>query len=187
MLFLMFCVRRRRTEWSLTGPVNLGGRFGFVNQLVCYNLEPRATENKPSETTGNMLVAFMEEETVCDWAGYIFTKIIEFRDAATNTRMLFPCLISSICRATEGLAAKYFKNDEGKPGNIGTSILWKSAAHSSGRRGALLTEPPANASINTWLKKIFCLEVAMAKSQQKLKREVRQVERTQRQLAHQDK
>ncbi|KAG5557898.1 hypothetical protein RHGRI_007966 [Rhododendron griersonianum] len=94
--------------------------FWFVNQLVCYNLDPRATENKPSETTGNMLVAFMEEEMVCDWA-----------------------------RATEGLGAKYFRNDEAKPGNIDSSILRKSAAHFSGRRGALLTEPPANASVNT--------------------------------------
>lgn len=62
-------------------------------------------------------------DTVCDWAQYIFIKIVEFRDAATNTRMPFSCLISSICRATEGLAAKYFKNDEAKPGDIDSSIL----------------------------------------------------------------
>ncbi|KAG5543360.1 hypothetical protein RHGRI_016180 [Rhododendron griersonianum] len=40
--------------------------FRFVNQLVCYNLDHRTTENKPSETTGNMLVTFMDEDTVCD-------------------------------------------------------------------------------------------------------------------------
>ncbi|KAG5543359.1 hypothetical protein RHGRI_016179 [Rhododendron griersonianum] len=101
--------------------------------------------------------------------------------------MSFPCLISSICRATKGLAAKYFKNDEAKPSDIDSSILQKSAAHSSRRRGALLTEPLANASVNTWLKKIFCLEVAMAKGQQKIKREVHQIERNQRQLAYQNK
>ncbi|KAG5535924.1 hypothetical protein RHGRI_023637 [Rhododendron griersonianum] len=90
--------------------------FRFVNQLVCYNLDPRATKNKPSETTGNMLMAFLEEETACDWARYIFVKIVEFRDASTNTRLPFPVLISAICRAVEGLASKYFKNDEAHPG-----------------------------------------------------------------------
>ncbi|KAG5554528.1 hypothetical protein RHGRI_012171 [Rhododendron griersonianum] len=109
--------------------------FRFVNQLVCYNLDSRATENKPSETTGNMLTAFLEEETVCDWARYIFIKIVEFRDASTNTRLPFPVLISTICRAEEGLAFKYFKNDEPHPGDIDSSILQKSAAHSKGRRG----------------------------------------------------
>lgn len=49
-----------------------------------------------------------------------------------------------------------------------------------------MTEPPANANMNTWLRKIFCLEAAMAKSQQKLKREVRQVSRDQQVLAHQN-
>ncbi|KAG5527973.1 hypothetical protein RHGRI_028787 [Rhododendron griersonianum] len=83
--------------------------FRFVNQLVCYNLDPRATDNKPSETTGNMLMAFLEEETACDWARYIFVKIVELRDASTNTRLPFPVLISAICRAVEGLASKYFK------------------------------------------------------------------------------
>ncbi|KAG5531042.1 hypothetical protein RHGRI_025857 [Rhododendron griersonianum] len=154
------------------------------NQLVCYNLDPRATENKPSETTRNMLMAFLEEETACDWARYIFVKIVEFRDVSTNTRLPFPVLISTICRAEEGLASKYFKNDEPHPGDIDSSILQKSAAHSKGRRGALLTEPPANANTNTWLRKIFCLEAAVAKSQQKLKKEVRQIGREQQVLAH---
>ncbi|KAG5561559.1 hypothetical protein RHGRI_004564 [Rhododendron griersonianum] len=155
-----------------TGETNylvLNERFD-KDQLVCYNLDPRATENKPSETTGNMLTAFLEEETVCDWARYIFIKIVEFEDASTNTRLPFPILISSICKAEEGLASKYFKNDEAHPGDIDSSILQKSAAHSKGRRGALLTEPPANANTNTWLRKIFCLEAAVAKSQQKSKR-----------------
>ncbi|KAG5531041.1 hypothetical protein RHGRI_025857 [Rhododendron griersonianum] len=100
------------------------------------------------------------------------------------TRLPFPVLISTICRAEEGLASKYFKNDEPHPGDIDSSILQKSAAHSKGRRGALLTEPPANANTNTWLRKIFCLEAAVAKSQQKLKKEVRQIGREQQVLAH---
>lgn len=116
-------------------PGKFGPSFRFVNQLVCYNLDPRATENKPSETTGNMLMAFLEEETACDWARYIFVKIVEFRDAATNTRLPFPVLISVICRAEEGLASKYFKNNEAHPGDIDSSILQKSAAHSKGKRG----------------------------------------------------
>ncbi|KAG5563917.1 hypothetical protein RHGRI_000186 [Rhododendron griersonianum] len=45
-------------------PGKFGPSFRFVNQLVCYNLDPRATENKPSETTGNMLMEFLEEETL---------------------------------------------------------------------------------------------------------------------------
>ncbi|KAG5516000.1 hypothetical protein RHGRI_036892 [Rhododendron griersonianum] len=106
-------------------PGKFSPSFRFVNQLVCYNLDPRATENKPSETTGNILMAFLEEETACDWARYIFVKIVEFRDASTNTRMPFPVLISSICRAEEGLASKYFKNDEAHPGDIDSSILQK--------------------------------------------------------------
>ncbi|KAG5531040.1 hypothetical protein RHGRI_025857 [Rhododendron griersonianum] len=110
--------------------------------------------------------------------------IVEFRDVSTNTRLPFPVLISTICRAEEGLASKYFKNDEPHPGDIDSSILQKSAAHSKGRRGALLTEPPANANTNTWLRKIFCLEAAVAKSQQKLKKEVRQIGREQQVLAH---
>ncbi|KAG5543603.1 hypothetical protein RHGRI_016374 [Rhododendron griersonianum] len=107
-------------------------------------------------------------------------------DASTNTRLPFPVLISAICRAVEGIASKYFKNDEAHPGDIDSSILQKSAAHSKGRRGALLTEPPANANTNTWLRKIFCLEAVVAKSQQKLKKEVRQVGRDQQVLAHQN-
>ncbi|KAG5563896.1 hypothetical protein RHGRI_000177 [Rhododendron griersonianum] len=155
-------------------------------ELVCYNLDPRATEGKPSETTGNFMFAFLAEDTVCDWAQYIFTKIIEFRDAPTQTRMPFPCLISAIGRATGELGQKWFKNDELKPDAIDVSLIRKSVAQSSGQRSALLIEPPANANMNTWLKKLFRLEVAIAKSQQKLKREVRQVGRDQQVLAHQN-
>lgn len=164
--------------------------FRFVNQLVCYNLDPRATENKPSVTTGNMMFSFMHEDTVCDWARFIFLKMVEFRDAPTQTRMPFPCLISAIVRAADQggqLAAKYYRNDELSPGPIDSSNLKRSAAHSSGARSALLEGPPANASTITWLKKIFYLEVAVAKSQQKLKKEVRQGRRQQLVQAHQNK
>ncbi|KAG5525589.1 hypothetical protein RHGRI_032030 [Rhododendron griersonianum] len=49
--------------------------FRFVNQLVCYNLDPRAIENKPSETTGNMLMAFLEEETAYSSPEYFSIKL----------------------------------------------------------------------------------------------------------------
>ncbi|KAG5563901.1 hypothetical protein RHGRI_000177 [Rhododendron griersonianum] len=100
--------------------------------------------------------------------------------------MPFPCLISAIGRATGELGQKWFKNDELKPDAIDVSLIRKSVAQSSGQRSALLIEPPANANMNTWLKKLFRLEVAIAKSQQKLKREVRQVGRDQQVLAHQN-
>lgn len=135
-------------------PGKFRASFRLANQLVCYNLDPRATEGKPSETTGNLMFAFLAEDTVCDWAQYIFTKIIEFRDAPTQTRMPFPCLISAIGRATGELGQKWFKNDELKPDAIDVSLIRKSVAQSSGQRSALLIEPPANANMNTWLKKL---------------------------------
>lgn len=161
-------------------PGKFGPAYRFVNQVVCYNMDPRATENKPSENTGNMLTVFMDEETVCDWALFIYSKIIDFRDAPTQTRMPFPCLITAIARDSGLQGAKWFNNDPLVPGPIDSTILTKSIAQSRGARGGAFftTEPPPSASNTSWLRKIFCQGVATIKSHQKLKREVRQNART---------
>ena len=160
--------------------------YRFALQLMCYNLDPREHESRPSETIGNMMYAFLDEGTVCDWAQFIFIKMIEFRDAPTHTRLPFPCLISIIARASDQLAGKYRKNDELKPKAISLTTLRMSEAQSGGGRTALLEEPPANASLMTWVKKVFCLEVAVAKSHRKLKKELRQSRRQQSLATHQN-
>ncbi|KAG5563898.1 hypothetical protein RHGRI_000177 [Rhododendron griersonianum] len=119
-------------------------------------------------------------------ASLLYTRPTRPTNYPALNRMPFPCLISAIGRATGELGQKWFKNDELKPDAIDVSLIRKSVAQSSGQRSALLIEPPANANMNTWLKKLFRLEVAIAKSQQKLKREVRQVGRDQQVLAHQN-
>ena len=160
--------------------------FRFLNQVICYNVDPRATENKPSENTGNLLSAFMEPETVCDWALFIYTKIIDFRDAPTQTRMPFPCLITDIARDSGLTGSKWFNNDPLIPGPIDSTILTKSIAQTRGTRSGayLTTEPAPNASNTTWLQKIFCQGVATIRSHQKIKREVRQNTRLQQQMNH---
>lgn len=160
--------------------------YRFALQLMCHNLDPREHEGRPSERIGNMMYAFLNEGTVCDWAQFIFIKMIEFRDAPTNTRLLFPCLISTIARASGQLASKYWKNDDLLPGAISLTTLRMSEAQSGGGGGDLLERPPANANVLTWVKKVFCLEVAVAKSHRKLKREVREVRRNQRIQTHQN-
>ncbi|KAG5556364.1 hypothetical protein RHGRI_006833 [Rhododendron griersonianum] len=75
--------------------------FRFVNQLVCYNLDPRATENKPSETTGNMLTAFLEEETVCDWARYFLIEDDFCVEEAATVR--FPLSLDHQANAMDAL------------------------------------------------------------------------------------
>ena len=162
--------------------------YRFVNQVVCYNLDPRATENKPSETTGNMLTAFMDPDTVCDWALFIYSKIIDFRDAPTQTRMPFPCLITAIARDSGLSGAKWFNNDPLVPGAIDITILTKSRAQTRGARGGtyLTTQPPPSTANTTWLQKIFCQGVATIRSHQKLKREVRQNARMLQQMNHRE-
>jgi hypothetical protein len=162
--------------------------YRFANQVVCYNLDPRATENKPSVDTGNMLTAFMDPDTVCDWALFIYSKIIDFRDAPTQTRMPFPCLITAIARDSGLQGAKWFNNDPLVPGPIDSTILTKSIAQSRGVRGAayLTTEPPPSSTNTTWLQKLFCQGVATIRSHQKLKREVRQNARMQQMMNHRE-
>lgn len=81
-----------------TGLTSLG-RYSVLLSISLLQSRPPATENKPSVTTGNMMFSFMHEDTICDWARFIFLKMVDFRDVPTQTRMPFPCLISAIVRA----------------------------------------------------------------------------------------
>jgi len=132
------------------------------------------------------MTAFMESDTVCDWALFIYSKIIDFRDAPTQTRMPFPCLITAIARGSGLVGTKWFKNDPLSPGPIDITILTKSIVQSRGARGGAFftTEPPPSAPTTSWLQKIFCQGVATIQSHQKIKREVRQNARIQQQMNH---
>ena len=157
--------------------------------MVCYNIYPRGTENKPQEKVGNIMWAFTDEETVCDWALFIFGEMVDFRAVSKNVRMPFPCLVTSILRRDGVPGTRFYTNDRLDPGTMDSTILTRSIAQARGgiaqARGtgeSLTTAPSSEASVKEWFKKLFCQNVAIIKSQKKLKLEQRQQARRQVEL-----
>lgn len=150
-----------------------------MNQVVCYNLYPRGKEGAPQKYVGNLMFAFMGEDTVCDWALFVFGQMCNFRDAPTSLRMPFPCVVSKILRSKNVLARKYHSNDPLSPKDMESSILTRSRAQVRVAEGSLLTPPPPSASNKTWLEKIFGCVTCLAKSNRKLKKGQAQLARNQ--------
>ncbi|KAG5540668.1 hypothetical protein RHGRI_020786 [Rhododendron griersonianum] len=128
------------------------------------------------------MFAFMAEETVCDWALYVFGQMCDFRDAPTTLRMPFPCLVTKILRSRNVPGRRFYSNDDLLPGDLDSSFIQRSRAQLRGIEGSLLSPPPASASTKTWLEKIFGCVTGLARSQRKLKREQRQLARNQADL-----
>jgi len=156
--------------------------YRFLNQVICYNLYPRGREGAPQKSVGNLMFAFMEEDTVSDWAVFIFGQMCDFRDAPTTLRMPYPCLITQILRKRNVPGRRFYSNDEFVIGDIDSSIIQRSMAQLRGVEGSLLTPPPASANTKTWLEKIFGCVTGIARSQRKLKREQKQLARNQMDL-----
>ncbi|KAG5535458.1 hypothetical protein RHGRI_023282 [Rhododendron griersonianum] len=156
--------------------------YRFINQVICFNLYPRGREGAPQRSVGNLMYAFMGEDTVSDWALYIFGQMCDFRDAPNTLRMPFPCLVTKILRTRNVPGKRFYSNDDLLPGDLDSSFIHRSMAQLRGVEGSLLTPPPASASTKTWLEKIFGCLTGLARSQRKLKREQRQLARNQADL-----
>ncbi|KAG5559436.1 hypothetical protein RHGRI_009092 [Rhododendron griersonianum] len=156
--------------------------YRFINQVVCFNLYPRDREGAPQRSVGNLMYAFMGEDTVSDWALYIFGQMCDFRDAPTTLRMPFPCLVTKILRTRNVPGKRFYSNEDLLPGDLDSSFIQRSMAQLRGIEGSLLSPPPASASTKTWLEKIFGCLTGLARSQRKLKREQRQLARNQADL-----
>jgi hypothetical protein len=157
--------------------------------VVCYNIYPRGTENKPQEKVGNIMWAFTDEETICDWALFIFGEMVDFRDLSKNVRMPFPCLVTSILRRDGIAGTRFSANDRLDPGTMDSTILTRSIAQSRdvgaqtrGTRESLTIAPSSGAPLKEWFKKLFCQNVAIIKNQKKMKVELRQQARKQVEL-----
>lgn len=137
-------------------------KYRVVNQVVHYNINPRGTENKPSNEEGEMLYAFMNPKFVCDWAKYIYGQMVDFKVyVALNTRMPFPCLVTKICLSQGVTSNKYASPELLGPGVINNTILMKSISQSKGPMNVpggeyLTTMPPKGDKKASWWKKLFC-------------------------------
>lgn len=139
---------------------------------------------------GCMLYAFMRKGTVCDWAKYIFKKMIEFKaNAPAQTRMPFPCLVTKICKSSGVMSSKYAELERLKPGILNSTTLTKSISQSRVPRDIpsgnyLTTMPPRNAKKPVWWKLLFCQHVASMGCLKKIKKDTRNNARRQRRLDH---
>ncbi|KAG5542416.1 hypothetical protein RHGRI_022077 [Rhododendron griersonianum] len=103
--------------------------YRFINQVVCFNLYPRGQEGAPQRSVGNLMYAFMGEDTVSDWALYIFGQMCDFRDALTTLRMPFPCLVTKILRTRNVPGKRFYSNEDLLPGDLDSSFIQRSMAH----------------------------------------------------------
>ncbi|KAG5560386.1 hypothetical protein RHGRI_003635 [Rhododendron griersonianum] len=106
--------------------------YRFINQVVCFNLYPRGREGAPQRSVGNLMYAFMGEDTVSDWALYIFGQMCDFRDAPTTLRMPFPCLVTKILRTRNVPGKRFYSNDDLLPGDLDSSFIHRSMAQLRG-------------------------------------------------------
>lgn len=151
--------------------------YRFINQVVCFNLYPQGREAEPTIKVGNLLVTFMDNATVCDWALFAFGLICDFRGANQNLRLPFPCLITKSIRERYSIPRRMqTKNDKRSPGDFDHSFVGRSKGQSKASE-SVLAPPPSNAGMRTWFKKIFGLMSCIAKSNQKIKREGRERDR----------
>ncbi|KAG5563144.1 hypothetical protein RHGRI_005785 [Rhododendron griersonianum] len=100
--------------------------YRFINQVICFNLYPRGREGAPQRSVGNLMYAFMGEDTVSDWALYIFGQMCDFRDAPTTLRMPFPCLVTKILRTRNVPGKRFYSNDDLLPGDLDSSFIHRS-------------------------------------------------------------
>lgn len=165
-------------------PGKLTNTYRVLNQVVCFNLFPRGSENKPQEYVGKILWALGQEDTVCDWAMFIFGEMVATRTAIKSSRLPFPCLLTRMFHA-EGFRARPFAQMERlDPGTIGADFLARSSAQTRAVPRPLTSPPAKGASTKDWLKKIFCQNVAIMNSHTKLKKESRRIVREQKQINH---
>ncbi|KAG5564853.1 hypothetical protein RHGRI_000896 [Rhododendron griersonianum] len=106
--------------------------YRFINQVICFNLYPRGREGAPQRSVGNLMYAFMGEDTVSDWALYIFGQMCDFRDAPNTLRMPFPCLVTKILRTRNVPGKRFYSNDDLLPGDLDSSFI-----HRTGNRRLL--------------------------------------------------
>ncbi|KAG5527553.1 hypothetical protein RHGRI_022154 [Rhododendron griersonianum] len=102
--------------------------YRFINQVICFNLYPRGREGAPQRSVGNLMYAFMGEDTVSDWALYIFGQMCDFRDAPNTLRMPFPCLVTKILRTRNVPGKRFYSNDDLLPGDLDSSFIHRSMA-----------------------------------------------------------
>ncbi|KAG5535409.1 hypothetical protein RHGRI_023241 [Rhododendron griersonianum] len=100
--------------------------YRFINQVVCFNLYPRGRESAPQRSVGNLMYAFMGEDTVSDWALCIFGQMCDFRDAPTTLRMPFPCLVTKILRTRNVPGKRFYSNEDLLPGDLDSSFIQRS-------------------------------------------------------------
>jgi hypothetical protein len=166
-------------------PGKLTPAHRILNQIVCFNLYPRGTENKPQESVGKILWALGMQHTVCDWAQCIFAEMVATRTAIKSSRLPFPCLLTRIFHREGFTGRPYAQLERLDPGTIGSDFLARSLGQIRAAPRSLLAQPARDAPLKDWLKKIFCQNVAIIKSHQKMKKENREMARRQQTIDHQ--
>ncbi|KAF7140883.1 hypothetical protein RHSIM_Rhsim06G0156400 [Rhododendron simsii] len=156
--------------------------YRVLNQSLHYNLYPRGTESKPSKKSAELLYVFMHDNYVMDWAKCIFEQLVDFKgNTIGSARMPFPCMITGILKDQGVRGSRYAKLDQPSPGDITLSVLEKSKSQSKASgagpsipalpKGSLYTMPGPRAPLESWLRKIFCLNVAILKMQKRERKE----------------
>ncbi|XP_058220236.1 uncharacterized protein LOC131330619 isoform X1 [Rhododendron vialii] len=152
--------------------------YRVLNQALHYNLYPRGTESKPSKKSAELLYVFMHDNYVMDWAKCIFEQLVDFKgNTIGSARMPFPCMITGILKDQGVRGSQYAKLDQPSPGDITLSVLEKSKSQSKASgagpsvpappKGSLYTMPRPRAPLESWLRKIFCQNVAILKMQKR--------------------
>ncbi|KAG5521610.1 hypothetical protein RHGRI_033990 [Rhododendron griersonianum] len=133
--------------------------YRFINQVICFNLYPRGREGAPQRSVGNLMYAFMGEDTVSDWALYIFGQMCDFRDAPTTLRMPFPCLVTKILRTRNVPGKRFYSNDDLLPGDLDssfihrTSVSYHTRPQESFNRGEFYLTPTLTNQFSQWFLK----------------------------------
>lgn len=164
-------------------PGKLTSTYKVLNQVVCFNLYPRGGENKPSEYVGQVMFALGDPDTICDWALFMFCEMAAVR-GTNRGRLPFPCLLTRIFQAEGITGGRYAPMARLNPGTIGADFLTRSSGQVRAMPRPLHARPSKGATTKAWLKKIFCQNVAIMQSHTKLKKEQRQIARTQLQMSH---
>lgn len=156
--------------------------YRLLNHIVCFNLYPRGGENKPSAYVGQILYALGQPETICDWALFMFAEMVAVK-ATNRGRLPFPCLLTRIFQAEGINRGNYAVFEKPHPGTIGDDFLTRSLGQIR-QVPSLRSPPPKEASIKSWLKKIFYQNVAIMTSLTKGKSERRQLSRRMDHVEH---
>lgn len=178
-------------------PENFKATVRFLNKVIHCNLYPRGTEHKPTRKSGEILCAFMTNDLVVDWAMFIFTQLRDFRaNTLTTASMLFPCMITSLCKEKGVEGEDYEKLEELSPGPFDDTFDEKSLSQTHAAKDKqvksgdyLSTMPSKKENQSSWIKKLFCQRVALINSRRNEKIEWRKImreqERQKRELAWQ--